>query len=194
MKTIIISGILILAVASLASAEGEMQAEEGRKRGEEGRAEGKERRRGPHSGEAEEMFRQMDMNGDKNISKEEFFAAPRLERLPEEKRKVIFERLDGDGDGMISRKEISRMRNDAERKAVEGFRKLDTDGSGGLDFEEFSQGEFFSKLPERRRRQMFDRMDTDGSGEITAEDRPKGPPHRGTDRPRFKPEMRQDRD
>ncbi|MEP2774410.1 MAG: EF-hand domain-containing protein [Luteolibacter sp.] len=187
MKTIITCGILAGALALTANAEGEGRPDRERPgrehpRGGEGRPEmrdgreGKEGKRGPHMAPPDEMFRQMDTDGDGNISKQEFFASPRLERLPEDKRGVIFDRLDGNADGQISREEIRRMRDDAERKVREGFRKLDVDGSGGLNFEEFSQGEFFGKLPEDRRRQIFERMDTDGSGEITAEDRPEGPP------------------
>lgn len=190
MKIIITSSILVLALTVSVNAEGEGRPERERPRG----GEGKEGRRGPHLAEADKMFRLMDTDGDRNISKEEFFAAPRLERLPEEKKELLFDRLDGNGDGVIGRQEIFRMLNDAERKAVEGFRKLDANGSGGLDFEEFSQGKFFSKIPEQRRRLMFDRMDTDGSGEITAEDRPKGPPNKRPEKPGFKPEKRQGRD
>jgi Ca2+-binding EF-hand superfamily protein len=127
------------------------------------------------------MFRRMDKDQDGKITKEEFFASPRMERLPEEKREEIFSRLDRDSDGMISGEEIHMMRRDAQRRARDEFRKLDENKSGGLDFAEFSKGEFFAKLPEEKRRQIFERMDTDGSGEITAEDRPKGPPHRRAD-------------
>lgn len=125
-----------------------------------------------------EMFRRMDRDRDGKITKEEFLSSPRLARLPEEKRDKFFSRLDRDNDGLISREEIREMRNDAQRGARDEFRKLDVNGSGGLDFSEFSKGEFFGKLPEEKRRQIFERMDTDGSGEITAEDHPKGPPHR----------------
>ena len=125
-----------------------------------------------------EMFKRMDKNRDGNISKEEFFADQRFERLPEEKRDKLFARLDRDGDGMIGREEIREMRKDAERRAKDQFRQLDEDNSGGLSFGEFSKGEFFGKLPEEKRRQIFERMDTDGSGEINAKDRPEGPPRR----------------
>ena len=127
------------------------------------------------------MFRRMDKDQDGKITREEFYSSPRLERLPEEKRDRIFARLDRDGDGMISREEIGMMRRDAEKRARDEFRQLDENNSGGLDFAEFSKGEFFGKLPEEKRRQIFERMDTDGSGEITAEDRPKGPPRRRPD-------------
>lgn len=133
------------------------------------------------------MFRRMDRDGDGKISKREFFASPRMERLPVEKREEIFARLDRDGDGFLTHREIMAMRHDAERRVRDGFRKLDTDNSGGLSFEEFSEGEFASKLPEEKRRQIFDRMDTDGDGEITAADRPEGAPERPVGRPERKP-------
>jgi Ca2+-binding EF-hand superfamily protein len=125
-----------------------------------------------------EMFKRVDTNRDGKISKEEFFASPRLANLPKEKREAIFARLDTDGDGFLGREEIRQMRHDAERRAKDEFRELDADKSGGLNFEEFSKGKFFGKLPEERRKQIFARMDTDGSGEINAEDKPKGPPVR----------------
>jgi len=59
---------------------------------------------------------------------------------------------------------------------------LDKDGSGGVSFVEFSEGKFFSKLPDKKREQIFKRMDTDGDGEITPEDKPKGPPRTFKDR------------
>jgi Ca2+-binding EF-hand superfamily protein len=97
--------------------------------------------------------------------------------------------IDGDGDGFVSREEIRAMRHQAERRAMEGFRKLDTDGSGGVSFEEFSKGEFSSKLPEEKLRQVFNRMDTDGNGEINGDDRPNGSPGK----PGARPERRPDR-
>jgi Ca2+-binding EF-hand superfamily protein len=129
------------------------------------------------------MFGFMDRDGDGKISKREFFASPRMERLPEEKRQEIFTRLDRDGDGFLTEREIRAMRHDAERRMREGFRKLDTDNSGGVSFAEFSMGEFAKKLPEEKRRQIFDRMDTDGNGEINGEDKPKGPPVRPSGKP-----------
>ncbi|MFD2258064.1 EF-hand domain-containing protein [Luteolibacter algae] len=124
------------------------------------------------------MFKRMDANADGNISREEFFAHPRLERLPEEKRNVLFARLDKDSDGVLSFREIEEMRNESERRHREEFRQLDVDKSGGLSFEEFSKGEFFKKLPDGKKRQIFRRMDTNKDGQITEEDRPKGPPHK----------------
>lgn len=185
MKTILAGGILASILASAAMAEGERRSD-GAKPNEGGRPphDGEKR---PFHGGPEEMFKHMDKDGDGNISKREFFASPRMERLPEEKREEIFGRLDRDGDGFIEREEIMAMRRDNERRAMGQFQKLDTDQSGGLDFEEFSKGELFGKLPEEKRRQIFTRMDTDGNGEINGADKPKGPPGKSDIRPERKP-------
>lgn len=179
MKTILAGGILASVLASAAMAEGERRPD-----GARPPHDGEKR---PFLGGPDEMFKHMDKDGDGNISMQEFFASPRMERLPEEKREEIFGRLDRDGDGLIEREEIMAMRRDNERRAMEGFRKLDTDRSGGVSFEEFSKGEFSSKLPEEKRRQVFARMDTDGNGEINGADKPKGPPSKPEKRPERKP-------
>lgn len=167
MKTILTGGILVGLLTTVAI-------------GEDRRPQAGERQRPirPGQGGPDEMFERMDRDGDGKISKREFIASPRISQLPEEKREAIFTRLDRDDDGFLTPREIRGMRHDAERRVREGFRKLDTDGSGGLSYEEFARGEFAAKLPEEKRRQIFDRMDTDGDGEITAADKPKGPPER----------------
>lgn len=181
MKTILVGGILASVLSSAAMAEGERRPEGARPQ--------KEGERRPHLGEPDEMFKHMDIDRDGNISKREFFASPRMEMLAEEKREEIFGRLDRDGDGLIGRLEILAMRRDNERRAKGEFRKLDADKSGGLNFEEFSKGEFFGKLPEEKRLQIFARMDTDGNGEINGADQPKGPPGK----PEMRPERRPDK-
>lgn len=184
MKTLVLLGLCtgVIATSAVAEGEGPRQERKGPEAGRDVRKGDRERgdrdrRHGrPPFGPGGEMFRKLDTDGDGNISKQEFFAGPRIKRLPEEKREKIFTRLDGDGDGVISRAEIREMRKDAEKRAEREFRALDKDGSGGLSFEEFSGGRFFAKLPEDKRRQIFERMDTDGDGVITPEDRPQGPP------------------
>lgn len=179
MKTILVSGLLAGLLASAAMAQGERSAD--------GQRPLRDGERHPPRGGPEEVFRDMDRDDDGKISKREFFASPRMERLTLGKREEIFARLDSDGDGFLVREELRGMRHDAARRAREGFRKLDTDNSGGLSFEEFSKGEFASKLPEEKRRQIFKRMDTDGDGEITAADRPQRQSVKPERRPERKP-------
>lgn len=131
----------------------------------------------------EELFKRMDRDGDGNISKSEFFTSPRIEQLSEEQRNALFERLDRDDDSLISREEIRMLRQQAERRARDDFRKLDVDKNGSVNLEEFSKGEFISKLPAEKRRQIFSRMDTDGNGVIDGADRPKSPPGNPEKRP-----------
>lgn len=125
--------------------------------------------------EHHDIFKLLDKDGDGMISSEEFYASPRMQRLPQEKREEIFGRIDADADGQITPMEIRKMRQETHERHMNELRKLDTDQSGGLSFEELSKGEFFSKLPEEKRKEIFDRMDTNGDGQITPEDKPRDP-------------------
>lgn len=178
MKTILVCTVFFGAVASSVLAEGE-QRPDGKGSGREKRpdreqkeTEGKHRR--PPFGEGWEMFRRMDADSDGMITKGEFFASPRLSRLPEGKREGIFARLDRNGDGSLDKREIHEIRRQGGGRLRE-FRELDVDRSGGLNFVEFSEGRIFKKLPEEKRREIFGRLDTDGDGEVSPKDRPEKP-------------------
>jgi len=58
------------------------------------------------------------------------------------------------------------------------MRRLDTDRSGGITYEEFSASEKLQALPERGRRRLFDRLDKDGDGEIRRKELPGRRMHR----------------
>lgn len=182
MKSRAIIGICGMVFVSSALADEDSANEEGKpprlERSERKPPKGHDPHRRPPHGPPADMFKRMDEDGDGNITKEEFFTGPRLDRLPAEKREKIFERLDQNGDGVLSREEIRKIRKEGEDRRKRELRSLDTDNSGGLSFDEISKGEFFGRLPEEKRRQIFDRMDTDGNGEINAEDKPQGPPQR----------------
>ncbi len=126
-----------------------------------------------------EAWVQADKDGDGKISKEEFKAMPRIQKLPEEKQDKIFARLDKDGDGSLSREEISNFQRPRNGKPMRRLWQLDTDKSGGISLEEFKQGEFFKKLPVERMEALFRRLDTDGDGLITPKDKPEPLPNRG---------------
>lgn len=149
------------------------------KRGEdsENSAERNGKMRHHHDGKGD-MFGMLDKDKDGVVTSEEFFAGPRMTDMPQEQREKFFARIDLDGDGKITPEEIRIMRQESHEKHMREIRELDTDKSGGLSYEEMSLGNFFSKLPEEKRKQIFARMDTNGDGQITPEDKPKGPrPH-----------------
>ena len=118
-----------------------------------------------------------DANHDGFISTEEFGAMPRIQQLPDDKRQHLFERLDKDGDGKISREELGRMgkSHDGQTPPLQRLWELDVDKSGGINFEEFKAGQLFKKLPPDRQEQLFRRLDTNRDGLITPADKPDPP-------------------
>ena len=91
-------------------------------------------------------LKQMDADNDGAISFDEF-------RMPEG-RDAPEMRMDANGDGEITRDEVSQIATQRTEEALDRFDALDADGDGVV-----TQGE--------RRRAAFNRMDGDGDGQIT---------------------------
>ena len=137
----------------------------------------------------ERPFMQTWKVGDKDhdgfISRAEFDALPRIEKLPDEKRENLFKRLDKDADGKLGRQELGRM----DKPPTEGgphlprLWELDVDKSGGVSLQEFKAGQLFGKLPQEKQDELFRRLDTNQDGVISPKDRPNPPIDRdGTER------------
>lgn len=138
-------------------------------------------RGGPHP--CMEAWKAADRDGDGAISKEEFEAMPRIQNIPAEKRAILFQRLDKNGDGKLDREELGMMmRMHGEGAPMKRLWELDTDKSGGVSFEEFKAGQFFSKLDPERQKEVFKRLDTNGDGVISPNDRPEPPFKRDDDK------------
>lgn len=111
--------------------------------------------------EAQQGKKQIDTNGDGNVSKAEAEAAGAQRLLKN------FDQIDANGDGLISKEERKAHREKAGEKMKEGKAKIkdaDTDGNGNLSRDEAAAAGM-DKMVEH-----FDKVDADGDGEISREE------------------------
>lgn len=176
MKTIPVSLVagLLLPIACLA--EPEMQPN-----GKESGGKGNQRPQGPFM----EVWKAADSDQDGFLSKSEFEAMSRVGKIPEDKRKKLFSRLDKNSDEKLDRKELDRLgKPDGENgRPMKRLWELDSDQSGGINLKEFKNGELFKKLPLEKQEEVFKRLDTNGDGVVSPADRPEFPHKRGQKSP-----------
>lgn len=123
------------------------------------------------------------------VNYETFAQGPRVARLPEEKRRELFNRLDRNGDGFLSQADLPTQRRPeprppgerrggrrgGRRERLQGggfptFENADTNGDGELSFAEVSAIPPLSKLGEDEREDRFEALDKDGSGTLSSEE------------------------
>jgi Ca2+-binding EF-hand superfamily protein len=147
-----------------------------------------------HDGHGVPMQRLWELDTDKSggISLEEFKAGQFVKKLPPEKQEKLFQRLDTDGDGLITpkdkpeppfKREGGDKRHEGERKDPrQMLRTLDKDGDGAVTFEEFRNGPMVKNLGEDEQEDRFEELDRNDDLKLTADDFPP-PPSRGDSKP-----------
>lgn len=112
--------------------------------------------RGAAAPMAEEMFAQIDADGDGKVTRDEMEAF----------RAARFAAADSDEDGKLSQDEMTAARDTRRIERMRGMvARMDTDGDGLLSAEELAAGQ-----PQRGPQTMFDRMDADGDGALTLDE------------------------
>ncbi|MGE9269343.1 MAG: EF-hand domain-containing protein [Verrucomicrobiales bacterium] len=117
-------------------------------------------------------LRELDVDQDGVISFEEFEKSPFVQRLPEERRRAFFEKLDQNGDGVLSPEDRRRKgpRNAGERgQKWDGqvpFDLVDRNGDGVLDFSEFCAIPVVRGWGEDRQEDRFEALDRNGDQKL----------------------------
>lgn len=123
---------------------------------------------------------EFDKNGDGVVSFEEFLESRFVQRLPEERRRALFDRLDTNGDGKLS--PADRRRGDKGRgpggrrpgvapdeargDLKERFGELDRNGDKALDFDEFREIPGIKERGEDFQEDRFEELDRNGDLKI----------------------------
>ncbi len=138
------------------------------------------------------MKRLWELDADRSggVSLEEFKAGELFQKLTPERQLAIFQRLDTDGDGVVTHKDKPQphIRPDGSPERQKRgpkseqpspsmhpramIRQLDQDGDGVLTFEEFRAGAAVQSLSEDEQEDRFEALDRDNDQKITPADFP----------------------
>jgi Ca2+-binding EF-hand superfamily protein len=122
-----------------------------------------------------------DANKDGRIDFEEFKTLGFVARMPEDRQKGMFARMDTDGDGALTPKD--RPKHDGRRDGRDGkggrrpnlpdmVKEHDKDGNGSLSFEEFRQIPWIAKAGEDEQEDRFEALDKNKDLKLDASDEP----------------------
>lgn len=128
------------------------------------------------------LLEKVDKNKDGRVVYEEFLNLGFVARLPEEKQRALFAKMDRDKDGALTSKDHprDRFRPDGKRGPKNGkpnpmhlVESLDENGDRALTFEEFRKARFIKEKGEDEQEDSFEKMDRNGDLKIDRLDFPK---------------------
>lgn len=134
---------------------------------EKGEREHKHKGKRPDQARAAEFLKQLDLDSDGKVSREEFAKGKRAAQLPQEARTKIFDRLDKNDDGFITERELKPAQGDRHGRFLA---KADKDKDGRISREEFIANPPFAQADQERLNKMFDRMDGNSDGFLDRKD------------------------
>ena len=147
--------ILLISLSSAAIAQEKSDGGPKRKKG-----------RADHA-RATDFFKQLDLDSDAKVSREEFAKGKRASQLPAEARIKIFDRLDKNNDGVITAREFKGASGDWPKRYLT---RADKDKSGRVSYHEFLATPPSSQADPERLKKMFDRMDRNSDGFLDRKD------------------------
>jgi Ca2+-binding EF-hand superfamily protein len=127
----------------------------------------KQKKKRPDQGRAADFFKQLDLDSDAKVSREEFAKGKRASQLPAEARIKIFDRLDKNNDGVITAREFKGASGDWPKRYLT---RADKDKSGRVSYHEFLATPPSSQADPERLKKMFDRMDRNSDGFLDRKD------------------------
>ena len=152
---ILTSIILLISLFSSAIAE------------KEGEGGPKQKKRRSDQARAADFFKQLDLDSDAKVSREEFAKGKRASQLPAEARIKIFDRLDKNNDGVITARGFKGASGDWPKRYLT---RADKDKNGRVSHDEFMATPPSSKADLERLKKMFDRMDRNSDGFLDRKD------------------------
>lgn len=132
-----------------------------------------ERRKSRSENHSAKFFKNLDLDEDGKVTREEFGQARKLADLEGNVKNQLFSRLDKNSDGSVTQDEI---RSKGQKKPPEDFghllRQTDKNKDRKITFEEFSGHPRFAQLKETQQKRLFERMDRNENGVIDPKDQP----------------------
>ena len=134
---------------------------------EKGEGGSKQKKRRPDQARSADFFKQLDLDSNAKISREEFSKGKRASELPAEAQVKIFDRLDKNNDGFITTQEFKGGSSVWPKRYLT---KADKDKNGRVSHDEFMATPPSSQADPKRLKKMFDRMDRNSDGFLDRKD------------------------